>query len=101
MLLIAVATSRLAGAAGSCPAATVCSTRGGNCTDVVVRDTVIGGSKAAHNQNAESVLFIRCEPLAARYTANWQPLARRSEPYVGRGMRQWGRSWGAGGGWAR
>jgi hypothetical protein len=33
-------------------------------------ETVIGGLKAGQKQNAENVLFIRCEPLAARYNAN-------------------------------
>jgi phosphatidylserine/phosphatidylglycerophosphate/cardiolipin synthase-like enzyme len=61
---------------------------------IIDAETVIGGSKAAQNPNAENVLFIRCAPLAARYTANWQALARHSEPYVGRGMHQWGRSGG-------
>jgi hypothetical protein len=34
MLLIALATSSFAGAADSCPAATVCFTPRGNCTDI-------------------------------------------------------------------
>jgi hypothetical protein len=34
-------------------------------------ETVIGGSKAAQNQTAEVVLFIRCASLAACYTVNW------------------------------
>jgi hypothetical protein len=40
----------------------------------------------AQQQNAEHALFSRCEPLAARGTANWQAHAWHSGPYVGRGV---------------
>jgi hypothetical protein len=40
----------------------------------------------AQLQNAEHALFSRCEPLAARDTANWQAHAWHSDPYVGRGV---------------
>jgi phosphatidylserine/phosphatidylglycerophosphate/cardiolipin synthase-like enzyme len=57
---------------------------------IIDDETVIGGSfnctKAAQEQNAENALFSRCQPLAARFTANWQAHARHSQPYVGRGV---------------
>jgi PLD-like domain len=52
---------------------------------------VITGSfnftKAAQEKNAENVLIIRDQALAAQYIENWQAHAQHSQPYVGRGVR--------------
>jgi hypothetical protein len=45
-------------------------------------------TKAAQEKNAENILIIRDQALAAPYTANWQAHAQHSQPYVGRGVRQ-------------
>jgi phosphatidylserine/phosphatidylglycerophosphate/cardiolipin synthase-like enzyme len=54
--------------------------------------TVITGSfnftKAAQEKNAENVLIIRDQALAAQYTTNWDAHRQHSQPYVGRGVRQ-------------
>jgi phosphatidylserine/phosphatidylglycerophosphate/cardiolipin synthase-like enzyme len=53
-------------------------------------ETIIMGSfsftKAAQEKNAENVLIIRDQALAAQYTQNWQAHAQHSQPYVGRGV---------------
>jgi phosphatidylserine/phosphatidylglycerophosphate/cardiolipin synthase-like enzyme len=58
---------------------------------VIDGETVITGSfnftKAAQEKNAENVLIIRDQALAAQYTQNWQAHAQHSQPYVGRGVR--------------
>jgi phosphatidylserine/phosphatidylglycerophosphate/cardiolipin synthase-like enzyme len=50
---------------------------------------VITGSfnftKAAEENNAESLLVIRDKKLAERYTKNWQDHERHSEVYGGKG----------------
>jgi phosphatidylserine/phosphatidylglycerophosphate/cardiolipin synthase-like enzyme len=50
--------------------------------------TVITGSfnftKAAEEHNAENMLVIRDEALAAKYTANWQAHVEHSDVYEGR-----------------
>jgi phosphatidylserine/phosphatidylglycerophosphate/cardiolipin synthase-like enzyme len=54
-------------------------------------ETVITGSlnftKAAQEKNAENVLIIRDQALAAQYTQNWDAHRQHSQPYVGRGVR--------------
>jgi phosphatidylserine/phosphatidylglycerophosphate/cardiolipin synthase-like enzyme len=59
---------------------------------VIDGDTAITGSfnftKAAQEKNAENLLIIRDQALAAQYTQNWQMHALHSQPYVGRGVRQ-------------
>jgi phosphatidylserine/phosphatidylglycerophosphate/cardiolipin synthase-like enzyme len=59
---------------------------------VVDGETVISGSliftKAAQEKNAENVLIIRDQALAAQYTQNWQAQAQHGQPYVGRGVRE-------------
>jgi phosphatidylserine/phosphatidylglycerophosphate/cardiolipin synthase-like enzyme len=40
---------------------------------------------AAQEKNAENLLIIRDQALAAQYTQNWQAHAQHSQPYVGRG----------------
>jgi phosphatidylserine/phosphatidylglycerophosphate/cardiolipin synthase-like enzyme len=53
-------------------------------------ETVLTGSfnftKAAQEKNAENVLIIRDQALAAQYTQNWQAHGQPSQPYVGRGV---------------
>jgi phosphatidylserine/phosphatidylglycerophosphate/cardiolipin synthase-like enzyme len=57
---------------------------------IIEGETVISGSfnftKAAQEKNAENVLIIRDQALAAQYTQNWQAHAQHSQPYVGRGV---------------
>jgi phosphatidylserine/phosphatidylglycerophosphate/cardiolipin synthase-like enzyme len=59
---------------------------------VIDGETVITGSfnftKAAQEKNAENVLIIRDQALAAQYTQNWEAHRQHSQPYVGRGVRQ-------------
>jgi phosphatidylserine/phosphatidylglycerophosphate/cardiolipin synthase-like enzyme len=59
---------------------------------VIDGEVVITGSfnftKAAQEKNAENLLIIKDQALAARYTENWQAHRQHSQPYVGRGMRQ-------------
>jgi phosphatidylserine/phosphatidylglycerophosphate/cardiolipin synthase-like enzyme len=59
---------------------------------IIDGETVISGSfnfmKAAEQKNAENVLIIRDQALAAQYTENWKAHAQHSQPYVGRGVRQ-------------
>ena len=59
---------------------------------VIDGETVLTGSfnftKAAQDKNAENLLIIRDQALAAQYTQNWQVHAQHSQPYVGRGVRQ-------------
>ena len=54
-------------------------------------ETVSTGSfnvtKAAQEKNAENVLILRDQALAAQYTQNWQAHAQHNQPYVGRGVR--------------
>ena len=56
---------------------------------IIDGETVITGSfnftKAAQEKNAENVLIIHDQTLAAQYTQNWQAHAQHSRPYVGRG----------------
>ena len=58
---------------------------------IIDGEIVISGSfnftKAAQEKNAENVLIIRDQALAAQYTQNWQVHAQHSQPYVGRGVR--------------
>jgi phosphatidylserine/phosphatidylglycerophosphate/cardiolipin synthase-like enzyme len=63
---------------------------------VIDGEVVITGSfnfsEAAQEKNAEKVLIIRDQALAAQYTQNWQVHAQHSQPYVGRGVNpQWRR----------
>jgi phosphatidylserine/phosphatidylglycerophosphate/cardiolipin synthase-like enzyme len=59
---------------------------------VIDGETIIAGSfnftKAAQENNAENLLIIKDQALAAQYTENWQAHRQHSQPYVGRGMRQ-------------
>jgi phosphatidylserine/phosphatidylglycerophosphate/cardiolipin synthase-like enzyme len=59
---------------------------------VIDGEVVITGSfnftKAAQEKNAENLLIIRDQALAAQYTQNWQAHAQHSQPYVGRGVRR-------------
>jgi phosphatidylserine/phosphatidylglycerophosphate/cardiolipin synthase-like enzyme len=59
---------------------------------VIDGELVITGSfnftKAAQEKNAENVLIIRDQALAAQYTQNWDAHGQHSQPYVGRGVRQ-------------
>jgi phosphatidylserine/phosphatidylglycerophosphate/cardiolipin synthase-like enzyme len=59
---------------------------------IIDGETVIMGSfnftKAAQNQNAENLLIIRNQALAAQYTQNWDAHRQHSQPYTGRGVRQ-------------
>ncbi len=56
---------------------------------IIDGETVITGSfnftKAAEENNAESLLVIRNRELAEGYTKNWQEHERHSEVYVGAG----------------
>jgi phosphatidylserine/phosphatidylglycerophosphate/cardiolipin synthase-like enzyme len=59
---------------------------------VIDGETVITGSfnftKAAQEKNAENMLVIRGQVLAAQYTQNWESHRQHSQQYVGRGVRQ-------------
>jgi phosphatidylserine/phosphatidylglycerophosphate/cardiolipin synthase-like enzyme len=59
---------------------------------VIDGEVVITGSfsftKAAQEKNAENVLIIRDQAVAAQYTQNWQAHAEHRQPYVGRGVRR-------------
>jgi phosphatidylserine/phosphatidylglycerophosphate/cardiolipin synthase-like enzyme len=58
---------------------------------VIDGEVIITGSfnftKAAQEKNAENVLIIRDQAVAAQYTQNWDAHRQHSQPYVGRGMR--------------
>ena len=58
---------------------------------IIDGETVITGSfnftKAAQEKNAENVLIIRDQALAAQYTQNWQAHRQHSQLYAGRGVR--------------
>jgi phosphatidylserine/phosphatidylglycerophosphate/cardiolipin synthase-like enzyme len=58
---------------------------------IIDGETVITGSfnftKAAQEKNAENVLIIRDQALAAPYTHNWQAHAQHRQLHVGRGVR--------------
>jgi phosphatidylserine/phosphatidylglycerophosphate/cardiolipin synthase-like enzyme len=58
---------------------------------VIDGELVITGSfnftKAAQEKNAENLLIIRDQALAAQYIENWKAHAQHSQPYVGRGVR--------------
>jgi phosphatidylserine/phosphatidylglycerophosphate/cardiolipin synthase-like enzyme len=58
---------------------------------IIDGETVITGSfnftKAAQEKNAENLLIIRDQALAAQYTKNWETHRQHSQPYVGRGVR--------------
>jgi phosphatidylserine/phosphatidylglycerophosphate/cardiolipin synthase-like enzyme len=58
---------------------------------VIDGEVVITGSfnftKAAQEKNAENLLLIRDQTLAAQYTQNWETHRQHSQPYVGRGVR--------------
>jgi phosphatidylserine/phosphatidylglycerophosphate/cardiolipin synthase-like enzyme len=60
---------------------------------IIDGETLITGSfnftKAAQTQNAENLLIIRDQALAAQYTQNWEVHRQHSQPYIGRGVRQW------------
>ena len=55
---------------------------------IIDDETVITGSfnftKAAEENNAENLLVIRDQALAAKYTANWKAHAEHSEVYAGK-----------------
>jgi hypothetical protein len=59
---------------------------------IIDGEIIIGGSftytNAAQEKNTENVEITRDKAVAARYTANRQTHARRSEPYVEMGMPQ-------------
>lgn len=59
---------------------------------IIDGETIITGSfnftKAAQEKNAENLLTIRDQALAAQYTRNWQAHRQHSQPSVGRGVRQ-------------
>jgi hypothetical protein len=42
--------------------------------------------EAAQEKNAENVVIIRDQALAAQYTQNWDAHRQPSQPYVGRGV---------------
>jgi phosphatidylserine/phosphatidylglycerophosphate/cardiolipin synthase-like enzyme len=56
---------------------------------IIDGETIITGSfnftKAAQEKNAENLLLIRDQALAAQYTQNWRVHAQHSQPYAGRG----------------
>lgn len=52
--------------------------------DAVVITGSFNFSKAAEERNAENLLVLRDEKLAARYVANWKTHKAHSEPYAGR-----------------
>ena len=60
---------------------------------VIVIDgaTVLTGSfnftKAAQERNAENLLILRDQALAAQYTKNWEAHRQHRQAYVGRGVR--------------
>jgi phosphatidylserine/phosphatidylglycerophosphate/cardiolipin synthase-like enzyme len=58
---------------------------------VIDGELIITGSfnftKAAQEKNAENVLIIRDQAVAAQYTQNWQAHAEHRQPYVGREVR--------------
>jgi phosphatidylserine/phosphatidylglycerophosphate/cardiolipin synthase-like enzyme len=58
---------------------------------VIDGEVVITGSfnftKAAQEKNAENLLIIRDQAVAAQYTQNWETHRQHSQPYVGRGVR--------------
>jgi phosphatidylserine/phosphatidylglycerophosphate/cardiolipin synthase-like enzyme len=59
---------------------------------VIDGETVITGSfnftKAAQEKNAENLLIVRDQALAAQYTQNWEGHRQPSQADVGRGVRQ-------------
>jgi phosphatidylserine/phosphatidylglycerophosphate/cardiolipin synthase-like enzyme len=59
---------------------------------IIDGETGITGSfnftKAAQTQNAENLLIIRDQAMAAQYTQNWEAHRQHSQSYVGRGVRQ-------------
>jgi phosphatidylserine/phosphatidylglycerophosphate/cardiolipin synthase-like enzyme len=58
---------------------------------IIDGETLITGSfnftKGAQTQNAENLLIIRDQALAAQYTQNWEAHRQHNQPYVGRGVR--------------
>jgi phosphatidylserine/phosphatidylglycerophosphate/cardiolipin synthase-like enzyme len=58
---------------------------------VIDGEMVITGSfnftKAAQGKDAENVLIIRDQALAAQSTTNWEAHRQHSQPCVSRGMR--------------
>jgi phosphatidylserine/phosphatidylglycerophosphate/cardiolipin synthase-like enzyme len=58
---------------------------------VIDGELVLTGSfnftKAAQEKNAENLLIIRDQALAAQYATNWDAHRQHSQPYVGRGVR--------------
>jgi phosphatidylserine/phosphatidylglycerophosphate/cardiolipin synthase-like enzyme len=58
---------------------------------VIDGEVVITGSfnftKAAQEKNAENLLIMRDQALAAQYTQNWETHRQHSQAYVGRGVR--------------
>jgi phosphatidylserine/phosphatidylglycerophosphate/cardiolipin synthase-like enzyme len=58
---------------------------------VIDGEVVITGSfnftKAAQEKNAENVLIIRDQAVAAQDTQNWDAHRQHSQAYVGRGVR--------------
>jgi hypothetical protein len=44
-------------------------------------------TKAAQEKNAENLLIIQDQAVAAQDTQNWETHQQHSQPYVGRGVR--------------
>jgi phosphatidylserine/phosphatidylglycerophosphate/cardiolipin synthase-like enzyme len=59
---------------------------------IIDGETILTGSfnftKAAQEKNAENLLMIKDQALAAQYTENWDAHRQHSQPYVGRGVRR-------------
>jgi phosphatidylserine/phosphatidylglycerophosphate/cardiolipin synthase-like enzyme len=57
---------------------------------IIDGETIITGSfdftKAAQEKNAENLLLIRYQALAAQYTQNWEAHRQHSQPYVRQGV---------------
>jgi phosphatidylserine/phosphatidylglycerophosphate/cardiolipin synthase-like enzyme len=58
---------------------------------IIDGETVITGSfnftKAAQEKNAENLLIVRDQALAAQYTQNWKAHWQHSQSHVVRGVR--------------
>jgi phosphatidylserine/phosphatidylglycerophosphate/cardiolipin synthase-like enzyme len=58
---------------------------------IIDGETIMTGSfnftKAAREKNAENVLIIGDQALAAQHTQNWEAHRQHSQPYVGRWVR--------------
>jgi phosphatidylserine/phosphatidylglycerophosphate/cardiolipin synthase-like enzyme len=57
---------------------------------IIDGETIITGSfnftKAAQEKNAENLLLIRYQALAAQYTQRWEAHRQHSQPYVRQGV---------------